>query len=94
MERRAPSQSRGLTAYRAYELLNGKIDYPVMSYYSGYGDGQSTDLSLFISEQMRADWLGNRKLLLRVWQSGELFPHDVLDWRPHLSIDHDGHPLP
>jgi hypothetical protein len=41
--------------YRRHELLTGRIQYPVLGY-TGYGDGIGTDLTAFITDQMRADW--------------------------------------
>jgi hypothetical protein len=35
--------------------LRGRIQYPVQGY-TGYGDGVGSDLTVFISDQMRADW--------------------------------------
>jgi hypothetical protein len=59
-----------LGAYKIYELLTGKIDYPVCDY-TGYGDGHSTSVADFISDDMRADWAANRESLLKFWASGE-----------------------
>jgi hypothetical protein len=94
MERRAPSHGRELSADCAHELLNGKISYPAPGFYDGYGDGVNTDLSLFISERMKADWLANRKLLIKVWRSGELFPHEYFAWRLWNCVEHNGEPFP
>ena len=71
------------TAYRAYELLSGKIFYPNQGY-DGYGDGKSANLSDLISDEMRADWLANREALLEVWGSDKtlyFFP-----WKPWLDV--------
>jgi hypothetical protein len=70
MERRQPGRGRELSAYRRYELLTGEIVYPALGY-DGYGDGAGTDLSAFISDEMRADWKENRTALLKFWRSGE-----------------------
>jgi len=94
MERRAPNHGRKLSADCAHELLNGKISYSFTDY-AGYGDGVGTDAGDFVSDEMRADWLANRELLIKVWKSGKLFPHDVWPgWRIWLSVDHNGEPLP
>jgi hypothetical protein len=84
MERRTPNQSRALTTFKAFELLTGKVEIPVQGY-DGYTDGKSTDLSLFISEQMRLDWRANRAALLKVWRSGD--PYDFFPWLPWLYIE-------
>ncbi len=41
--------------YRRHQMLTGRIVYPVQGY-SGYGDGIGTDLTAFISDEMRHDW--------------------------------------
>ena len=72
-----------LGPYKRHGLLTGRIDYPVQGY-TGYGDGIGTNLTAFISDQMRADWEANRAELLEFWWSGksdvEVFPHDCLPW--------------
>jgi hypothetical protein len=90
IRRRRRDARRRLTSYRAHELLNGRCEYPVMSYYSGYGDGVGTNVADFISEEMKLDWLANRQTLIEVWQSGELFPYDVFAWELFLYVEHDG----
>ena len=50
----------------------------------GYGDGIGTDLTAFISDQMRNDWKNNSAVLMAFWQSGkhtaaDAFP-DSLPW--------------
>jgi hypothetical protein len=94
MERRRPNQRRELSGEKAAELLSGRIDRSLVDY-SGYGgDAKSDNVADFVTEEMKADWLANRKLLLRVWQSGALYPHDVWpDWPLWLSVSHDD-PLP
>lgn len=62
----------GLGPYKRYELLTGTITYPLLNYYSGYGDGRSTDLVKFISPEMRRDWNDNRADLMKFWRSGEV----------------------
>ena len=57
MDRRTPSRSRGLTAYQAFELLNGKIDYPNVGY-SGYGDRCLWGRASCLSRRRRSS--GNR----------------------------------
>src|SRR5262249_8112142 len=44
------------SAYQAAELLTGEICYPVIQY-TGYGDGIGKDLSAFIGDPMRSDWI-------------------------------------
>jgi hypothetical protein len=46
-----------------HELLTGRIAYPVQGY-TGSGDGIGTDLTAFISDQMRNDWKNNRAVLM------------------------------
>jgi hypothetical protein len=72
--------SRLSAPYRRHELLTGRIQYPEQGY-TGYGDGVGTDLTAFISNEMRADWTANREELLAFWQSGapDNFP-DSLPW--------------
>jgi hypothetical protein len=69
---------RGLSAYKAAELLSGEIFYPVQGY-DGYGDGQSRDVADYISDEMRNDWRDNREMLMAYWKRGdqllsEIFP--------------------
>jgi len=68
--RRKRTSRSELGPYRRHELLTGEIMYPVMGY-TGYGDGENTDLTAFISDEMRADWEANRDELLKFWRSGE-----------------------
>ena len=49
--------------YKRHELLTGKIYYPALGY-SGYGDGKSTHITDFVTNEMRLDWLANRDRLL------------------------------
>ena len=70
LKRRMHTSRSKLGAYKIFELLTGKIDYPVCDY-SGYDDGHSTNLADFISDEMKADWEANREGLLEFWQSGE-----------------------
>jgi hypothetical protein len=75
---------RELGPYRRHELLTGEISYAA-SGYSGYGDGKSHNLSDFIGEEMRTDWLDNRAELLRFWASGECTtPRFFPDSKPWL----------
>ena len=88
MERRAPSQRRGLCPYRRYELLFGEIIYSPD--YTGYGsNGGSTNLEDFISDEMRRDWAENRTELLKFWRSGEF----TMD-KPWLFDRGSAHTLP
>jgi hypothetical protein len=81
--RRKRTSRLSLSAYRRHELLTGRIVYPVQGY-DGYGDGRSTNVADYISDEMKADWLANRTVLLEFWQSGmsdaEAFPDDCLPW--------------
>ena len=81
--RRKRTSRLSLSAYRRHELLTGRIVYPVQGY-DGYGDGLSTNVADYISDEMKADWLANRTVLLEFWQSGmsdaEAFPDDCLPW--------------
>jgi len=81
--RRKRTSRSSIGPYRRHELLTGRIQYPVQCY-TGYGDGVGTDLTAFISDQMRADWEANRPELMAFWQSGaytttDIFP-DSLPW--------------
>ena len=83
VRRRRRSSRMSLGPYRRHELLCGVATYPVQGY-DGYGDGHEQDMRKFISAEMRADWLANRDVLLKFWQSGksdaEVFPDDTLPW--------------
>ena len=80
--RRKRTSRSSIGPYRRHELLTGRIVYPVEGY-SGYGDGVGTDLTAFITDQMRADWEANREDLMAIWQSDktetDVFP-DALPW--------------
>ena len=82
MRRRRGSRT-SLGPYKRSELLSGRIQYPVLGY-TGYGDGRSTNVADYISDQMRADWETDREALLEFWRSGksdaEVFPDDTLPW--------------
>jgi hypothetical protein len=82
MERKAQTP-RNIGPYKRHELLSGEIFYPTQNY-NGYGDGKSTKVADYISNQMRKDWQANRDELLAFWESGEyttaeIFP-DSLPW--------------
>ena len=81
--RRKRASRSSIGPYRRQELLTGRIEYPVQGY-TGYGDGRSTNVADYISDEMKADWLANRTVLLEFWQSGmsdaEAFPDDCLPW--------------
>jgi hypothetical protein len=83
IKRRRRSSRLSLSPYRRHELLGGRVTYPVRGY-DGYGDGTSTDVAQFISDEMKADWKANREVLLEFWRSGkseaEVFPDDCLPW--------------
>src|SRR5262245_19915926 len=59
----------GLSQWQIFELLTGKIRYPVRGY-TGYGDGEGHDLRGFVSDAMVRDWQQHRDGLLRFWISG------------------------
>ena len=74
----------GEVAFRFVDFLaeTGQTLWQLMPLgYTGYGDGVGTDLTAFISNEMRADWTANREELLAFWQSGapDNFP-DSLPW--------------
>jgi hypothetical protein len=72
--------------YKRHELLTGEVRYPALDY-SGYGNGIDTDLSKFISDEMRNDWRNNREELIEFWQSGEYTTPDVFpDSLPWLFV--------
>ncbi len=76
--RRKRTSQRELSPYKRHELLVGRIIYPLMPFYTGYGDGRSTDVADYISDEMRADWAEHRDELIEFWQSdlsdAEFFP--------------------
>lgn len=74
-DRRNPHSPRWLGRRRSI-LLTGEISYSAFDY-TGYGDGQGTNLEDFISEEMRRDWADNRTELLKFWRSGE-YTTDIL----------------
>lgn len=81
--RRKRTSRLSIGPYRRDDLLTGRIQYPVQGY-TGYDDGVGTDLTAFISDQMRADWEAIRAALMEFWKSGkyttpEVFP-DSLPW--------------
>ena len=69
------------------------IKYPMRGY-TGYGDGSSTDVADYISDEMRLDWQNLRAELMAFWQPGkaisEAYPHDCLPW----LANSDGPELP
>jgi hypothetical protein len=77
---------RELGPYKRHELLTGKILYAAQGY-NGYGDGKSTNVSDFISDEMRADWEADRDDLMAFWAidkytTAEYFP----DSKPWLFV--------
>jgi hypothetical protein len=79
--RRRRSSRLQLGPYKRHELLTGEVKIVVQGY-SGYANGRDTDLSKFISDEMRRDWANNRDELLAFWRSGNssvVFP-DNLPW--------------
>jgi hypothetical protein len=76
--------------YRRHELLTGKAIFAAYGY-SGYCIRPDTDVSHFIDDEMKRDWLQNRDELLEFWRSGkdtcEFFTPDCRVW---LSVN--GHP--
>ncbi len=83
MERRA-QPPRDIGPYKRHELLTGEIFYPTAGY-TGYGDGQSSDIEDFISAKIRRDWEVNRAELLDFWESGR-WTTDFLDSLPWLFV--------
>ena len=81
--RRKRTSRLSLSAYRRHELLTGRIVYPVQGY-DGYGDGRSTNVADYISDEMRRNWQTHREALLAFWRLGksdaEVFPDDCLPW--------------
>ena len=94
MERRKAPPTPELGPYKRHELLTGQIVYPEYDY-SGYGDGKSTNLMDFISDEMRADWQEHRERLIAFWKSGEYTNSNIFpDARPWLFICANANPLP
>jgi hypothetical protein len=80
--------------YDRYKYAAEEISYAVVGY-TGYGDGNSTNLTDFISDEMRADWEANRDELLKFWASGEyttamFFPNSM----PWLFVKGSADTLP
>ena len=101
--RHSAIRRRGLTAYKAYELLTGEIRYPVQGY-DGYGapllDQSHASLTAnYISDQMREDWEANRDALMAFWRSGKL-AYDFSEFglnlmmKPWLRVSGDRRTLP
>jgi hypothetical protein len=61
--RRKRASRTSIGSYKRHELLTGEIRYPVLGC-SGYGDMSGTDLTAFITDEMRADWEANRDELV------------------------------
>ncbi len=55
---------RELTPYKKHELLTGTMFYPMQGY-DGYGDGKSTNVADYNSDEMRADWQAHRDDFLK-----------------------------
>jgi hypothetical protein len=79
--------------YKRHELLTGKIYYPALGY-SGYGDSKSTQISDFVTHEMRLDWFANRDRLLAFWKSGEPISKFFPDSKPWLLDRGDPDSLP
>jgi hypothetical protein len=91
--RRKRTSRMQLGPYRRHELLTGRIVYPVQGY-AGYGDGIGTDLTAFISDQMRADWEANRAELEAFWRSGKPEAAVFPDALPRLYVGGSADKLP
>jgi hypothetical protein len=97
--RRRRTSRLNLSVYKRHELLTGEIKI-VVSGYDGYGDGRSTELHKFISDEMRLDWQTNRAMLMEFWRSGQsstifadclpwLFMHGGADTLPWAAVQFD-----
>jgi hypothetical protein len=72
--RRRRGSRLSLSIYKMYELLTGRVE-PLVPAYDGYATtGNRTNLLDYVDDNMRADWLANRDMLLEFWQS------DTSDW--------------
>ena len=92
--RRKRTSRLSIGPYKRHELLTGWISYPVRGY-TGYGDGVGTDVTAFISDQMRADWTANREELVAFWRSGKHTTADVFaDSLPWLFVGGSADTLP
>src|SRR5436190_9887674 len=91
--RRKRSSRLSIGPYKRHELLMGRIAYPVQGY-TGYGDGVSTDLKAFISDEMRADWAANREELMEFWQSDQTDIDVFSDTLPWLYVCGSANTLP
>jgi hypothetical protein len=81
--RREHRWAPGLSQWQIFELLTGKIRYPIRGY-TGYGDGEGHDLRTFISDAMVHDWQQHRDGLLRFWISGRWSSDLAPLWSPWL----------
>jgi hypothetical protein len=94
IRRRQRVSYRELGPYKRHELLTGQIKYAAKGY-NGYGDGKSTKLHDFISDQMRSDWENNREELLKFWASGQYTTASVFpDSNPWLFVCGSPNTLP
>src|SRR6516164_5949914 len=83
---RQKRRPRQLGPYRRHELLTGEICYPEYGY-TGYGDGRGTDLTAFVSDEMRSDWAEHRDELIKFWKSAAYTSPDVFpDSKPWLFV--------
>ena len=91
---RQKRRPRQLGPYRRHELLTGEICY-VEHGYSGYGDGRGTDLTAFISDEMRRGWAEHRDELIKFWRSGEYTSPEIFpDSKPWLFVCGSADTLP
>lgn len=99
MERRQATMRPALSSpYKRHELLTGTCTYPLPEFYDGYGDpqcmNQGEDVTLYIGDAMRADWIANRDKLMAVYtgkiSEEELWPKTCEPWIDHYRA----HPLP
>ena len=94
MERRKPARTPELGPYKRHELLTGEI-VNVERGYTGYGDGKSSNLLDFISDEMRRNWAEHRAKLIAFWKAGQYTAPDVFaDAKPWLFVRGEPDTLP
>ena len=78
--RRKRTSRIDLGPYKRFELLTGRIFYPLPNFYTGYGDGSGRDVAAFVSDEMQADWEANREELMEYWTGKRPTAGKFLPW--------------
>ena len=82
MRKRSRSLRSGITGYRIYELLTGKIAGSLISY-AGYDadgkrEGRLEDYNEFDRDEIERDWKEHGEALTAFWKSGEYTDTETL----------------